>query len=125
MKSSFFYPSVGASVVLSQLIPEMPKNLSYVKLRASYASVGVAFERYLANPRYSWNESGLNVDFSLFKGAQVRTDSVEDLLEGSIAFATPTDARKGAPARQGQIFDLSDEVQDEWLQWRPRIAIGK
>ena len=60
VKSSFFYPSVGASVVLSQLIPEMPKNLSYVKLRASYASVGVAFERYLANPRYSWNESGLN-----------------------------------------------------------------
>lgn len=88
----------------------------------------------LIEPRYSklvysgskfWNESGLNVDFSLFKGAQVRTDSVEDLLEGSIAFATPTDARKGAPARQGQIFDLSDEVQDEWLQWRPRIAIGK
>ena len=88
----------------------------------------------LIEPRYSklvysgskfWNESGLNVDFSLFKGAQVRTDSVEDLLEGSIAFATPTDARKGAPARQGQIFDLSDEAQDEWLQWRPRIAIGK
>ena len=26
VKSSFFYPSVGASVVLSQLIPEMPKN---------------------------------------------------------------------------------------------------
>ncbi len=61
-KSSFFYPSVGASVVLSQLIPEMPKNLSYVKVRASYASVGVAFERFIANPRYTWNASGLNWD---------------------------------------------------------------
>ena len=59
-RSSFFYPSVGASVVLSEIIPNMPKNLSYVKLRASYASVGVAFERFIANPRYSWNASGLS-----------------------------------------------------------------
>ena len=58
--SSFFYPSVGLSVVLSQLIPNMPENLSYIKLRGSFASVGVAFERYIANPLYSWNESGLS-----------------------------------------------------------------
>nr|WP_232009180.1 SusC/RagA family TonB-linked outer membrane protein [Alistipes megaguti] len=58
--SSFFYPSVGLSVVLSQIIPNMPENLSYVKVRGSYASVGVAFERYIANPLYSWNESGLS-----------------------------------------------------------------
>ena len=81
VKSSFFYPSVGASVVLSQLIPEMPKNLSYVKLRASYASVGVAFERYLANPRYSWNESGLNwstqTRFPIYNPKPERTKSFE------------------------------------------------
>ena len=52
--SSYFYPSVGASVVLSQIIPNMPENLSYIKIRGSYASVGVAFERFLANPRYEW-----------------------------------------------------------------------
>mgnify|MGYP000024458841 FL=1 len=38
----------------------MPENLSYIKLRGSFASVGVAFERYIANPLYSWNESGLS-----------------------------------------------------------------
>ena len=54
----------------------------------------------------------------------IRTDSVESLLEGSISFATPTDARKGSRAHAGQVFDLQPEVQDEWLQWRPRIAIG-
>ena len=59
-RKSFFYPSVGASVVLSQIIPNMPKNLEYVKLRASYASVGTAFERYIANPQYKWNSSGLS-----------------------------------------------------------------
>ena len=81
VKSSFFYPSVGASVVLSQLIPEMPKNLSYDNLRASYASVGVAFERYLANPRYSWNESGLNwstqTRFPIYNLKPERTKSFE------------------------------------------------
>ena len=81
VKSSFFYPSVGASVVLSQLIPEMPKNLSYVKLRASYASVGLAFSRYLANPRYSWNESGLNwstqTRFPIYNLKPERTKSFE------------------------------------------------
>ena len=81
VKSSFFYPSVGASVVLSQLLPEMPKNLSYVKLRASYASVGVAFERYLANPRYSWSESGLNwstqTRFPIYNLKPERTKSFE------------------------------------------------
>ncbi len=55
--SSFFYPSVGASVVLSQLIPNMPENLSFIKLRGSFASVGVAFERFLSNPRYEWSSS--------------------------------------------------------------------
>lgn len=59
-KKSFFYPSVGGSVVLSQLIPNMPKNLEYVKLRGSYASVGTAFARYIANPMYKWNPSGLS-----------------------------------------------------------------
>lgn len=55
---SFFYPSVGASVVLSEIIPNMPKQLEYVKVRASYASVGSSFERWLANPLHEWPEKG-------------------------------------------------------------------
>ncbi len=70
-----------------------------------------------------WNESGINVDFSLFKGAQVRTDSMESLLQGSIAFATPDDAQQGQPAQSGRVFVLHDEVQEAWLKWRPRIDI--
>ncbi len=80
-KTSFFYPSVGASIVLSQIIPEMPKNLSYVKIRASYASVGVAFERYLANPQFSWSKSGLNwssqTRFPVYNLKPERTKSFE------------------------------------------------
>ena len=58
-RKSFFYPSVGLSVVISELFDNMPKNLEYIKVRASYASVGTAFERYIANPKFKWDESGL------------------------------------------------------------------
>ena len=57
VKSSFFYPSVGAAVVLSEIIPGMPKNLSYLKLRGSFASVGLPFARFLANPTYQWDNA--------------------------------------------------------------------
>lgn len=59
-RKSFFYPSVGLSVVLSEVIPNMPQELEYIKVRGSYASVGTAFERYIANPMYQWNSSGLS-----------------------------------------------------------------
>ena len=54
----FFYPSVGASIVLSELIPNLNKDyISFMKIRGSFASVGSAFQRYLANPRYEWSSS--------------------------------------------------------------------
>lgn len=37
---SYFYPSVGLSTVLSDLIPEFPDAFSYAQLRASWARVG-------------------------------------------------------------------------------------
>lgn len=58
VSKSFFYPSVGASVVLSQVIPNMPKELEYLKVRGSYASVGSPFERWLANPVHAWPDKG-------------------------------------------------------------------
>lgn len=54
---SFFYPSAGVSLVLSEMMPNLNKNyLSFLKVRASYASVGSAFSRYIANPRPKWNQ---------------------------------------------------------------------
>ena len=55
---SYFYPSVGASVVLSEIIPNMPKQLEYLKLRASFADVGTPFDRWLANPLHEWPDNG-------------------------------------------------------------------
>ncbi|WP_300241672.1 MlaD family protein [Pseudomonas sp.] len=72
-----------------------------------------------------WNSSGFGVDFGLFKGATVRTESLETLIQGGIAFATPDGERMGNPARPQQTFPLFDKFEDEWLTWAPKIPLGK
>lgn len=90
--------------------------------------------RILIEPRYTplvrsgsrfWNASGFGFDFGLFKGASVRTESVEALLEGGIAFATPEGEQMGLPAKPGQTFALFSEAKEEWLLWAPKIALGE
>jgi paraquat-inducible protein B len=36
-----------------------------------------------------WNASGIDVDIGLFSGAKIHAESMESLLAGGIAFATP------------------------------------
>jgi len=55
---SFFYPSVGTSFLLSEIF-ELPKQISYLKLRGSFASVGSPFSRFLANPVWEWDPASL------------------------------------------------------------------
>jgi paraquat-inducible protein B len=90
--------------------------------------------RILIEPKYAplvrsgtrfWNTSGFGFDYGLFKGATVRTESLETLIQGGIAFATPDGDRMGNPARPEQTFPLFDKFEDEWLTWAPKIAIGK
>ncbi|MDR0276541.1 MAG: MlaD family protein [Paucimonas sp.] len=88
----------------------------------------------LIEPRYSalvrggsrfWNTSGFGFEFGLIKGATIRTESLETLIQGGIAFATPDGERMGKPALPQQTFALFDKAEEEWLQWAPKIPIGK
>ncbi len=90
--------------------------------------------RVLIEPRYAalvhtgsrfWETSGFGVDFSLFKGASVRTDSLESLIEGGVAFATPDGEQMGRRALPGQTFALFKESQEEWFGWAPKIELGR
>ncbi|RRV03510.1 MCE family protein [Stutzerimonas xanthomarina] len=90
--------------------------------------------RVLIEPRYAalvhtgsrfWETSGFGVDFSLFKGASLRTDSLESLIEGGVAFATPDGERMGQRALPGQTFALFKEPQEEWFDWAPKIELGR
>lgn len=55
--SSFFYPSVGLSGVISEMTT-LPSFISYMKVRGSYSSVGSAIPRNLSIPTYEYDEQG-------------------------------------------------------------------
>ncbi len=55
--SSFFYPSVGVSGVISEMV-NMPSFITYMKVRGSYSSVGSAIPRNLSIPTYEYDEQG-------------------------------------------------------------------
>lgn len=55
--SSFFYPSVGLSGILTEMM-SMPKFISYMQVRGSYASVGTPIPRNLSIATYPFDSGG-------------------------------------------------------------------
>lgn len=70
-----------------------------------------------------WNVSGVNLDFGLFKGAQINIESLKSVVSGGLSFATPDGAKAGEPVKDGAIFALYDEPKKEWLEWAPTIKL--
>ncbi|MFP8965355.1 MlaD family protein [Pokkaliibacter sp. CJK22405] len=86
----------------------------------------------LIQPRYGalvrtnsvfWNNSGFGFDFGLFKGASLRTESLESLVAGGISFATPPEGAMGGRAKAYSHFKLNDDAKDDWSEWAPRIQL--
>lgn len=56
-KVGYFYPSVGGSWVISETLRDaLPKGISYLKLRGSWAEVASAPSRYLTRMQYIYND---------------------------------------------------------------------
>ncbi len=82
---SFFYPSVGLSVVLSDLIPSFPDLFSFAKVRASWAQVGNSTSPYMID-RYATVTGGgrsgfLNVNATL-PNTELRPEKTESYEVG-------------------------------------------
>ena len=103
-------------VVDFELGPTSDRVLIHVLIEPRYAPLVRSGSRF-------WNASGIGVDAGLFKGLKVRTESLEALIEGGIAFATPNNPEMGGPALPGQTFALFDEPQEAWMQWAPKIVL--
>ena len=58
-QKSFFYPSVGLSALLSEMV-KLPEVISYAKIRGSYTVVASSFDRFLTNPGYEYNSQTHN-----------------------------------------------------------------
>jgi paraquat-inducible protein B len=68
-----------------------------------------------------WNASGITADLGL-TGLHVRAESMQALLAGGIAFATPDSP--GHLVKEGSVFKLHPEVKDKWLAWKPVLWRG-
>ncbi|MDD4609583.1 MAG: SusC/RagA family TonB-linked outer membrane protein [Bacteroidaceae bacterium] len=61
--TSYFYPSVGLTAVISDLV-EMPKMINLFKLRATYSIVGNSMPPYITNPLSTISRKTGNIEFN-------------------------------------------------------------
>ena len=76
---SYFYPSAGLSVILTQAL-KLPEVISYSKLRATFAQVGNTIPPYLTNIQNVQNGSGalvFNTAAAPFTLKPEKTNSIE------------------------------------------------
>jgi paraquat-inducible protein B len=75
-----------------------------------------------------WNISGVNIEADLFSGLSIDSESIETLLSGGIAFATPEaipESAKNEGDQSKQSYILHQSVDEDWLEWQPKIMIEK
>lgn len=90
----------------------------YINIAQRYAPLVTTGSKF-------WNTSGFNLDAGVFSGVNIESESIEAILAGGIAFATPdTDEEQASIAvTQGHQFKLYQELDDDWQDWRPQIVI--
>ena len=70
-----------------------------------------------------WRSGGVGVDFGIFSGLSVQADSLEAAMSSSVSLATP-EKKMGDRAKAGDLFELADGVDGDWLKWSPKIELG-
>ena len=86
--NSIFYPSIGGSLILSELI-DLPSTVNFIKLRGSWAQVGGATpDPYLINQAFGMQQGGHN-------GRPVQTISSELVTNPNLRPLTSTTYEAG------------------------------
>ncbi len=86
-----------------------------------YVNIEDRYKNLVGSASRFWNASGVDIDVNLFSGAKVRTESLEALLAGGIAFATPDIPKNPVP--KGKRYVLAKKPAQEWLKWAPEISL--
>jgi len=86
------------------------------------ASVAPDYAELVRTNSVFWNASGISLEAGLLSGLDFSVDSLEALLTGAIAFATPPAA--AAPASNGARFQLAERAKEEWTEWVSHLPVG-
>ncbi|MCK5516678.1 MAG: MCE family protein, partial [Desulfobulbaceae bacterium] len=115
--SPVYYRQVKVGQVTgSQLSPSFNKVYVFVNITSPYIAI------VRDNTRF-WNVSGARIEGGLFSGITVSTQSLEAIMKGGIALATPDNEQIGVAAEPGQHFTLYDKLEKAWLDWNPDIIL--
>lgn len=91
-----------------------PTNQSvwiYVNIAPEHADLIYSGTRF-------WLTSGISVSGGVFSGMTVRTESMQSFIKGGVSLATPEEDI-GAPAKNGDHFELALKAEPEWHEWSP------
>src|SRR5210317_1589136 len=69
-----------------------------------------------------WNASGIHVSGGVFSGLSMSTESLDSLMTGGIALATPEGSKMGNHVRAGHRFILHEEAENSWAKWSPELS---
>lgn len=118
--------SVGSPVYYRQV---EVGNVTGYDLSSNFQKVQIFIsisEKYRAvirkNTRF-WNVSGTKIEGGLFSGLTVSAASLEAVIRGGVALATPDTKKLGASVRSGDHFTLHDKPEKQWLDWNPDIIL--
>jgi hypothetical protein len=88
----------------------------------SWGWIMPAYAKLVHEDSVFWETGGLEADLNLMGGLKLELDSLQSLLLGGIAFATPTSVGKGV--RTGHRFVLHDGPEKAWEAWSPPLPVG-
>lgn len=71
------------------------------------------------NSRF-WNVGGAEFKAGLFSGVSFKTETLETIVRGGIALATPKEG--GGQIQSGHHFHLFDQGEPAWLEWAPDLV---
>lgn len=103
-------------VVDYKLSEDFKQVLIYANIKDPYTPI------VRENTRF-WSASGTTIKGGLFSGVTVATESLEALLTGGIALATPGKGEMGDPVNSNHIFTLHDKAEDGWSDWEPEVIL--
>jgi len=82
------------------------------------------YEKLVRSTTRFWLSSGIRASWGLFSGMKLDTESLEAILSGGIAFATPDGDDHGEPVMDGDHFQLHDKEESGWSEWSPVLEIS-
>ncbi|MBK8174207.1 MAG: MCE family protein [Rhodospirillales bacterium] len=115
--SPIYFRGIEVGSVLGYQLDEDGSDVSI------FAFVRSPYDAFVRQNSHFWNASGIDVSVST-SGVNVRTESLQSIIAGGVAFDTSRDASAASPAEPGSSFALyEDFAAVEQAKYKLRVPL--